>query len=484
MQDEKNKKPNQTNGNGKAKEAANNHWWTDFLNIFNDVIDLKHGLDRYGTILSIRKNIEMKGINVWLLICAIMVASVGLDKNSPAVIIGGMLISPLMFPILGIGLSLAINDKNTLLKSLENFGAAVLITLVTSTIYFLLTPYGRPNVEIMSRTSPDIMDVFVGFFGGIAGIVAGSRKDGAAAAIPGVAIATALLPPICVAGYGLAKLNMSIFIGAFYLFILNTFFITIATFLVVRYLKFPFKEHASEKLKRQARNVMVASSIIIVIPSFFFLRNSVQDIRLMKGVENFVINHLETDEIRDFGWHLDETDTSKVLIADVYVEDLLSESQVDSLEQILESSYRLRNVRLKMNQIEAGSNEIIAMQESQTQMKTDIERAQEALEIKLAEQEQILESIRLGLQQEQKDSIIRTSIVKELSAIYKDDINSLSIGQMDTDLTDSLVSKQFTLIVDWKKKYYQNVLEKRTQQITEYARVRHPGLDTIYVIHR
>jgi uncharacterized hydrophobic protein (TIGR00271 family) len=187
---------------------------TDF---FRDLTDLRTGLDREGTIISIKNNKKMHGANAWLLMCSIMVASLGLDLNSPAVIIGAMLISPLMSPILGIGLSVGINDRNMLSIAIRHFGLSIIIALVTSFLYFKLTPLGEITDEISARTAPTFLDVLVAFFGGIAGIISGSRKD-KSNAIPGVAIATALMPPLCVTGFGLAKQEWEIMINSFYLF--------------------------------------------------------------------------------------------------------------------------------------------------------------------------------------------------------------------------------------------------------------------------
>ncbi len=180
--------------------------WSSF---WRRLVDLTEGLDREGAVFSIKNNRRMEGANAWMLMCSIMIASLGLDLNSPAVIIGAMLISPLMSPILGIGLSVATNDYDTLIQSVKQFSVAIGIAIVTSTIYFKLTPLGDPTNEILSRTSPTLLDVLIGFFGGIAGIISVSRKD-QTSAIPGVAIATALMPPLCVTGFGLASGNMNI----------------------------------------------------------------------------------------------------------------------------------------------------------------------------------------------------------------------------------------------------------------------------------
>lgn len=477
----KQKPANTGNGDEAARETRT--WYEELGNIFRDVMDLREGLDRYGTILSIRKNIHLKGINVWMLICAIMVASIGLDKNSPAVIIGGMLISPLMYPILGLGLSIAINDRETLVKSAENFGVAILVTLITSTIYFMLTPYGKPNVEIMARTTPDIMDVFVGFFGGIAGIVAGSRKEGTSAAIPGVAIATALLPPICVAGFGLATFNMAIFAGAFYLFVLNTFFIMIATYLVVRYLKFPYKQHTTEKQSRQARMAITVASVVIIIPSFFFLKNSVNDIRTTNRVESFVRDHLENDRIKEIGWEVKDLDTARVLEVDCYVEQRLDRESVDSLAVILAKDYKCRRIGLKLNQIEAKGEAIREMQANQVALFTEIEKTRQAYANLMEERDNVFGQIGNNMVRFQADSLVFNALMKELPVFYPD-LTDLYAGRLlyTGDFSDR--SEQFTLVLNWEKDYYQSVYRKRTEQITDFVLARFPAIDTVYIIHR
>jgi len=198
----------------------------NFGDFFYNLIDLRAGLDREGTIVNIKNNKKMAGANAWLLMCSIMIASLGLDLNSPAVIIGAMLISPLMSPILGIGLAVGINDNDALLLALKHFGIAIVIALVTSTLYFWLTPFGMETSEIRARTAPTLLDVLVAFFGGVAGIISGSRKD-KSNAIPGVAIATALMPPLCVTGYGLATGNWTFMLNSFYLFFLNATFVAL-----------------------------------------------------------------------------------------------------------------------------------------------------------------------------------------------------------------------------------------------------------------
>ena len=186
------------------------------------------------TIENIKKNTIFKGTNLWILAFAILIASIGLNVNSAAVIIGAMLISPLMGPIMGVGLSLGIYDFELLKQAIRNLLIATIIGLFISSLYFSITPLNEAQSELLARTYPTIYDVLIAFVGGLTGIVAGSRSE-KGNAIPGVAIATALMPPLCTAGYGLATYNFGIFLGAFYLYLINCVFICLATFLFVRF---------------------------------------------------------------------------------------------------------------------------------------------------------------------------------------------------------------------------------------------------------
>jgi uncharacterized hydrophobic protein (TIGR00271 family) len=218
---------------------------------------------------SIVKDIVFKGTNLWILMFAIIVASVGLNMNSTAVIIGAMLISPLMGPINGMGYSIATYDIELFKRAVKNFSFAVIASLVASTFYFTLSPISTAHSELLARTSPSIYDVLIALFGGLAGIVAISSKQ-KGNVIPGVAIATALMPPLCTAGYGLATFQMNFFFGAMYLFTINTVFIALAALLVSQLLKFPIRTLVDESKKRQVNRYISTVIAIVFLPSIYF----------------------------------------------------------------------------------------------------------------------------------------------------------------------------------------------------------------------
>lgn len=250
--------------------------------------DLRSEMEGYDAIHeNIEQGIVFKGTNLWILVFAIVVASVGLNMNSTAVIIGAMLISPLMGPINGMGYSLATYDFQLLRRSLKNFSFAVGISLITSAFYFLLSPINEAHSELLARTSPTIYDVIIALFGGLAGIVAmSSRLKGNV--IPGVAIATALMPPICTAGYGLATLQFNFFFGALYLFTINTVFIAFAALIVCQLLRFPIRSIVDPARKKHVNRVISIVILLTLIPSIIFGVNLVKNEEFTRNAESFI----------------------------------------------------------------------------------------------------------------------------------------------------------------------------------------------------
>jgi len=244
--------------------------WTTIKGYF----DLSFQRDDEAVVIAqIRESVNFRGVNSWVLIFAIFIASLGLNVNSTAVIIGAMLISPLMGPIIGLGLAIAINDLELLKQSFRNLAAATLISVLTATVYFYITPLDEAQSELLARTSPTIYDVLIALFGGAAGILALSMKGRGGNVLPGVAIATALMPPLCTAGYGLATGQPSFFFGAFYLFFINTVFIGLATFLGVRLMKFTPKAEMDKTRFAKVRKYIIAVVVLTMLPATYITFN-------------------------------------------------------------------------------------------------------------------------------------------------------------------------------------------------------------------
>ena len=243
--------------------------------------------DELAVIEQVKGGIAFRGTNLWILIFAIFIASLGLNVNSTAVIIGAMLISPLMGPIIGMGLSVGTSDTEMLKQALKNYGVATLISVLTASVYFFISPLSEARSELLARTSPTLYDVMIAFFGGAAGVLALTTKS-KGQVIPGVAIATALMPPLCTAGYGLATAQWSYFFGAFYLFFINTVFIATATFLGVKLLRFRPMERLVSEAAIRGRKVMMWVVVVTMIPAAFITVNLVTQDVVMRNVNQFV----------------------------------------------------------------------------------------------------------------------------------------------------------------------------------------------------
>lgn len=252
------------------------------------IFDLHGEIDVDSAMRSIVKNIDFKGMNVWILACAIVIASLGLNVNSTAVIIGAMLISPLMGPIIGMGLSVGTYDLQLMKISLMNLGKMVAISVAASTLFFLLSPLNMQHPsELLARTNPTIYDVLIAFVGGFAGALEICRKE-KGTVISGVAIATALMPPLCTVGYGISTLSLNIAMGAFYLFFINCVFVAMATFLVVKFVGFPPKRHVNAAVEMRARSLASVLMLVFVVPSVFSAITVVRENNFNSKVDDFV----------------------------------------------------------------------------------------------------------------------------------------------------------------------------------------------------
>ena len=273
--------------------------WKTTIQFVSNLLDFRNDTDKEATIISIINDIPFRGATAWILICSVFVASIGLNANSPAVVIGAMLISPLMGPILGIGLSVAMNDIDTLKKSLINFAVMVVLSVLTAYLFFEIFPLSQDSSELLARTKPDIRDVLIAFFGGSALIIAKTKRGTIASTIFGVAIATALMPPLCTVGFGLAKggtLGFGYATGALYLFTINTIFIGLATFIVLKVLRFPMLRYANSKRRKLIARLASVLAIIVMIPAVYTFVQVYRQSIFETQAENFVQNEVRINK--------------------------------------------------------------------------------------------------------------------------------------------------------------------------------------------
>jgi len=272
----------------------------------SELLDIRTNTDQAATKEAIIADIPFKGHTSWILICSIFIASIGLNANSTAVVIGAMLISPLMGPILGIGMSIGINDIDTLKRSLKNFTVMVVLSVLTAFLFFKFFPLRDESSELLARTAPDIRDVLIAFFGGLALVIARAKKGTMASVIFGVAIATALMPPLCTVGFGLAIGNWEYATGAMYLFTINTIFIALATFLIIKLLRFPMVRYVNSKRRRLIARLASLVAIAVMVPAGFTFYKVFQESLFNREANSFINEKIASYQFSGEGRFLED----------------------------------------------------------------------------------------------------------------------------------------------------------------------------------
>lgn len=369
---------------------------------------------------SIRKNVEFKGVHLWALIFAVFIASIGLNVNSTAVVIGAMLISPLMAPVTGIGLGVGVNDLDLVKKGAKNLLVATIISIITSTVYFLITPLHEAQSELLARTSPSIWDVFIAFSGGLAGMVAASRKE-RSNVIPGVAIATALMPPLCTAGFGLATGRWFFFLGAIYLYFINSVYISIATYLMARYMKMQKQQYKDPRTKRRVKRYIIIIAVITIVPSiilgFRIVDRSIFETNARKFVdEQFKFKNTQVVS-RSYIYSRSGNAIDLLLLGND-----LNQATIASLKKKL-SDYNLKNIKLNIRQ---GLN---------AKQKIDLSQIKASILEDVFENQQHTDTL---VYQQKRPAIADTAVFAELKILYPA-IRSYGLNKMVVYHTDSVV---------------------------------------------
>lgn len=412
------------------------------------------------TIDSIKKDIEFKGYNVWILIFSIFIASIGLNVNSTAVIIGAMLISPLMGPILGVGLSVGINDWQTLKHSLRHFAIMFSVSILASAIYFFITPLADAQSEILSRTQPTLLDVFIALFGGLAGILAANRKI-KTNVIPGVAIATALMPPLCTAGYGLATAQWNFFFGAFYLFIINSIFISLATFIIVRFLKFPVKEFMDPLRERRAKRYIFLFLLLVVIPSGYIFFNVVKESIFTQRAERFITENVIYEGMElvknEVIYSEDGSEINLIMIGDIVPEKVINSWRSNM------GRYSIDDCTLNVTQ---GKEAQVTSSEEVTKL-VDIFSDSQA---KLRTKDDLIEQLQYELKLERGKRIPFSQISQEIRIQFRDlaDFGYSEMIHTNYSQTDTII----TVDIRWNEGVDADAKSEQQKQLLEFLKVR------------
>lgn len=368
-------------------------------------------VDYSGASDSIKKNIYFRGPNVYILACAIIIASIGLNVNSIPVIIGAMLISPVMGPILGFGFGLGIRDSHLVKDSLLNFAVMVSISIIVSTLYFILSPLNLEKpTELLARTTPTLYDVLVALIGGFAGIFEISRKE-KGTVLSGVAIATALMPPLCTVGYGLSVMNWQYILGAMYLFVINSIFIALATYATVKYLHYPAVESAADKHRQMTRTTAAVVLVAIIVPSVFSAVNIIKESNFKIHAHNIVEENRSIGQGFIYDYKIDNI--SKPPVIELY----MAGQKLDDInkENIYSSAEKYGIGRSQIYFHEDAARQRDALSESQV-----IKGIYEHTDMQIQALNDTIVSLRGQLEQVRSEKMPTEDIFRELQVQYPD----------------------------------------------------------------
>ena len=388
------------------------------------------------TIEQISSGVTFHGANLWVLVFAVFIASLGLNVNSTAVIIGAMLISPLMGPIVGMGLGIGISDLALLKRSIKNYLVATGISVLTATLYFLITPLTEAQSELLARTSPTLYDVLIALCGGAAGILALSTR-GSGNVIPGVAIATALMPPLCTAGYGLAMGEPSFFFGAFYLYFINTVFITLTTFVGVRMLRFKQKQFIDAARMVTVKRYIIGIVVLTMLPAAYMTVQIIRQSVLENNSNRFVRNELAFKGTQIISQQFDTKHKTLNIVA---VGKIISKEEIAKAEKMLES-YNLEDYKLHIIQGLQSDSLLLANQ----QHNYIVGNAQ-ASQQKLIEQVAQLGEVEQQLNAYQQYATLTKEVHTELKAVCPS-AKSISISRVTEAKTDTAASQKYVMAV-------------------------------------
>ncbi len=447
-------------------------FWQNFKKFLNELLEIRGDTDRESTVEAVKKDISFKGHNAWILVFSIFVASVGLNVGSTAVVIGAMLISPLMGPIVGVGMSVGINDVETLRRSLINLGTMVVLSVLTAYIYFLISPMKEDNAELVARTYPTILDVLVAIFGGLALIVAKTKKGTIASVILGVAIATALMPPLCTVGYGLAIANWSYAGGALYLFSINAVFIALSSFVVTKLLGFPLVKYANSRKRRRIAQIASTIAIVVMIPSVILFVNLLQKQLFESKAKEFlseVVRFSGTETIKS------EHDYQSKRI-DVYlIGQRVPSGTIDTWREQMADIEALNEAELVVHQGEQTGD----MQELSTQVRSGIledlyERNQEAI----ADKDRKIQLLERELSKYRAENFSFRDLSREARINYEEleEIGYSNLISTNFDKIDTIP----TFTVAWSENLSTSAKSREQKKLQDWLKVR-LQLDTLRV---
>jgi len=445
----------------------------DFL---YELLDFRNDTDQEATINAIKQDIPLKGATSWILICSIFVASVGLNANSTAVVIGAMLISPLMGPILGIGMSIAINDIDTLKKSLVNLAVMIVLSLLTAFLFFFLFPIKEDTSELMGRVRPDIRDVLIAFFGGLALIIARTKKGTIASVIFGVAIATALMPPLCTAGYGLAIWEPKYFFGAMYLFTINTIFIALATFIVLKLLGFTMMRYVNSAKRKRTAQIASLIAILVMVPAVIIFLRVLDETVVKSDYDTFLKKEILSNDALWLQREKISIDEEKIRL---YFNGKIDQVTLTDLQNELQGYDKIKDFALEINANESRSADDIS--KSLTRAYADLDEKDNiisGLQKKIEDLKGTISGLNSTIERKDKNSIPFSSIAKDAKIRFSD-VSEIRFSKVLSTKDFIKVDTIPEATIIWNKKLKKSEIAKKEAQLRKWLQ-KEMKLDTLY----
>ncbi|CAM1344264.1 DUF389 domain-containing protein [Tenacibaculum amylolyticum] len=464
----------------KSKEAVKQDakgLWESFKTFMHELLDFRHDTDQEATIEAIKNDVPFKGATAWILICSIFVASIGLNANSTAVVIGAMLISPLMGPILGIGMSIAINDIDTLKKSMINLATMIVLSLLTAFLFFFLFPLREETSELLGRVKPDIRDVLIAFFGGLALIIARTKKGTIASVIFGVAIATALMPPLCTAGYGLAIGKLDYFLGAMYLFTINAIFIALATFIVLKLLGFTMIRYVNSAKRKRIARIASVVALLVMIPAVLTFIKVYNETIINANYKQFLAQEVEANENL---WLQRKKIDVKDKTINLYFNGKITPATVTDLRNELKNYDKIKDFTLNINANESRSADDISL--SLERAFSDLDQKNNiisGLQKEIEGLKGIISNLNRTIEQKDKNTIPFSSIAKD-AKIRFNEIKEIRFSKV-------LRTKDFIKVdtvpeasIVWSKKLKEDYIAKKEKELQQWLQ-KEMKLDTLII---
>lgn len=465
------------------KQTLKYVWYDIYRSIKSSLLELisiNSDTDFEGTINSLNNVSSIRGAELWFLVCSVILISVGLDENSSAIIIAGLLISPILKPIIGFGVGFGITERDMIFSSLKNLAVIIFIIFSVSLLYFLVSPLGHNTNELSLRAKPILLDVLVAFFGGIAIMINFSRTQ-KLIAFPRVIIAFMIIPPICTSAYGFVHTDPKFYFGAIYSFVLNLFFISLAIYLISRYLNFPSHYFIDSQRKKKFQRSIIVVAFLLILPSSYILYDVVMEAKIENSIRKYIEKYITNNKYEAIRWEIEE-ELEEPFVKIFVVGNIVDTNKINQLENDF-NKYYLHKYKLKIIQIHVTESEKLELKrELAGEVELSVLRQLQSAQHEKKQSREKIDS----LQQVMKELYLNKSLLEEIkneTYIVFPEIDNIRFGLLGSDVTDSTDKDLLSVAyIDFKKSTNRNNRIKIADKLSNYLQLKFKR-DTVKVLY-